>query len=60
VGASGAICGMLGAIIAEGVKNWDCLNFPVFQLTTWGLQLGIFLALVCFVCQFIGLYSAVE
>jgi membrane associated rhomboid family serine protease len=46
VGASGAVCGILGAILAEGIMNWDSLNFPKFQLVTWGLQVGVFLALV--------------
>jgi membrane associated rhomboid family serine protease len=46
VGASGGICGVLGAILAEGIKNWDHLNYPVFQLVTWGSHIGLFLALV--------------
>lgn len=34
VGASGGICGIVGAIIGEGFVNWDHLNYPWFQLAT--------------------------
>ncbi|KAL3898097.1 MAG: hypothetical protein SGCHY_002976 [Lobulomycetales sp.] len=38
LGASGSICGLLGAIMAEGIRNWDSMNLPVLQLITCILQ----------------------
>ncbi|KAJ3090087.1 Rhomboid- protein 2 [Quaeritorhiza haematococci] len=45
LGASGAICGLLGAITADVVKNWDALNLPWYQLGYWGLQVVLYLGI---------------
>jgi len=45
VGVSGSICGMIGAILSDTLKNWRCLNHPSMQLGTWTLQIVIFFAL---------------
>lgn len=34
LGASGGVCGIVGAIMAEGILNWDSLNHPWIQLGT--------------------------
>ncbi|KAJ3105413.1 hypothetical protein HDU97_008167 [Phlyctochytrium planicorne] len=43
VGASGAISGLIGAILAENIVNWRVINHPKFQLGYWLLQLLIYL-----------------
>ncbi|KAJ3113055.1 hypothetical protein HDU96_003833 [Phlyctochytrium bullatum] len=45
VGASGAICGLVGAVLAEGIVNWKVINHPKFQLGYWGTQLALYLAI---------------
>ncbi|KAJ3213049.1 hypothetical protein HDU67_003433 [Dinochytrium kinnereticum] len=43
VGASGAICGLIGAILADNIVNWRVLNHPRFQMGYWSVQLALFL-----------------
>lgn len=44
VGASGAICGLMGVILADCFKNYHAINHPRTQLGYWLFQTLIFLS----------------
>ena len=42
VGSSGAICGIIGAVLADSIKNYELLNQPRIQVGYWTFQLCFF------------------
>lgn len=52
MGASGGICGLLGCIIADNIKNWHMIHLPKVQISYW-----IFQSLILFAFGFVPCFD---